>query len=281
MQVFVYEYVCGGAGGAGSLRAEGWAMLAAVLEDFTRRPGVHVSTLVDPALLPAIPPKPEASARASAGRRGEAEPAFRALARAADFSLIIAPEFDGLLAERCRWVEEEGGRLLGPSAAAVRLTGDKLLLARHLDGLGVPTPATLPFPSPAPRFAFPLVCKPRHGAGSQATFLVRDAEELGQVPARVRSEGWAGEMVLQPHVPGRPVSVALLLGPERRFALPAVEQTLSPDGRFRYQGGSLPLAEELDRRGRRLAERAVEAVEGLHGYVGVDLVLGEEADVAV
>jgi predicted ATP-grasp superfamily ATP-dependent carboligase len=283
MRVLVYEYLYGGAlaarPGAASLRAEGWAMLAAVLEDFTRCPGVHVVTLVDPALLPAFDvAKSPAGFTASAAPPGEEEPTFRGLARAADLALIIAPEFDGLLAERCRWAEEEGCRLLGPSAAAVRLTGDKLLLAHHLAGRGVPTPPTLPYPSASTPFAFPLVCKPRDGAGSQATFLVRDARELGEVLARVRAEGWAGEMVLQPHVPGRPVSVALLLGPGRRLLLPAAEQTLSADGRFRYQGGSLPLAADLDRRARRLAERAVQAVEGLRGYVGVDLVLGEAAD---
>src|ERR1051326_6892802 len=143
MRVFIYEYLCGGAlavrPGAASLRAEGWAMLAAVLEDFSRCPGVHVVTLVDPALLAAFERgKPPAAFTASAARPEAEEQTFRALARSADLALIIAPEFDGLLAERCRWVEEVGGRLLGPSAAAVRLTGDKLLLAHHLDGLGVP-----------------------------------------------------------------------------------------------------------------------------------------------
>src|SRR5438552_2243412 len=94
-----------------------------------------------------------------------------------------------------------GARAARPGAASLR--------ARRLAGLGGPPPPPLPYPPPAPPFAFPLVCKPRHGAGSQATFLVRDARELGQVLARVRAEGWPGEMVLQPHVPGRPVSVAL------------------------------------------------------------------------
>jgi predicted ATP-grasp superfamily ATP-dependent carboligase len=85
-------------------------------------------------------------------------------------------------------------------------------------------------------------------------------------------------MILQEYVPGRPVSVSFLAGAGELFALPAVEQVLSADGHFRYQGGRLPLPEELDRRARRLAERAVRAVEGLHGYFGVDLVLGDAED---
>jgi predicted ATP-grasp superfamily ATP-dependent carboligase len=53
---------------------------------------------------------------------------------------------------------------------------------------------------------------------------------------------------------------------------------LSDDGRFRYLGGTVPLDSALCRRAMSLGQRAVEAVDGLLGYVGVDLVLGESAD---
>jgi predicted ATP-grasp superfamily ATP-dependent carboligase len=257
MQVFVYEYCCAGRPGAAALQAEGRAMLAAVVEDLGRLPGVEAVTLP--------PARPDTEERA-----------FRMLARGADWSLVIAPECDGLLAERCRWVEEEGGRLLGPSSAAVWLTGDKLELAHHLLARDVPTPPSLSWRGASP-FAFPVVCKPRCGAGSQATFLVRDDSELSSCVDQARAEGWEGEMIVQPYVPGRAASVALLTGPGKRVALPAAEQLLSDDGRFHYQGGRLALPADLNRRAQRLAGRAAAAVEGLCGYVGVDLVLGEAA----
>jgi predicted ATP-grasp superfamily ATP-dependent carboligase len=260
MRVFVYEYFCAAGGGPdrAALQTEGRAMLSAVREDLDRVPGVQTFT------LPPVAPEAE-------------ERAFRALARGADWSLVIAPESDGLLAQRCRWVEEEGGRLLGPSSAAVRLTGDKQELARHLLARGVPTPPTLPWPG-APPTAFPVVCKPRHGAGSQATFLVRDKRELSRCAEQAREEGWDGELIVQPFVPGRAASVAVLTGPAGRVALPAAEQVLSDDCRFHYQGGRLPLPDRLNERAQLLAGRAVASVEGLRGYVGVDLVLGEAGD---
>ncbi len=85
-------------------------------------------------------------------------------------------------------------------------------------------------------------------------------------------------MILQPYVPGLAVSVSFLAGAERLVSLPAVEQHLSDDGRFSYRGGHLPLSPEFDRRARSLAEKAVRVVEGVHGYFGVDLVLGAAAD---
>ncbi len=280
MLVFVHEYFCcaplGSRPDLAALRAEGQAMLSGVVEGLSRAPGVQTLLLFDPTLLPVVRNWP--AYRLPLQRREEEEYYFPQLARAAHWSLVIAPECGGLLAERCRWVEEEDGRLLGPSSAAVRLTGDKLELSRHLLARGVPTPPTAPWPGEPPPSAFPLVCKPRHGAGSQATFLVRDDRELSRCLGQARAEGWAGEMIVQPHVPGQAASVAFLIGPGRRVALPAAEQILSADGRFHYEGGRLPLPDDLNRRAQCLAERAVAAVEGLCGYVGVDLVLGASAD---
>jgi predicted ATP-grasp superfamily ATP-dependent carboligase len=280
VEIFVYEHLCAGVAGghgAASLGAEGWTMLSAVLADLARLPGVRPVTLLDPlfvpavrALSPSITPVPTPA---------DVEPAFRKHAARAAFSLVIAPEFDGLLAERCRWVEEAGGTLLGPSASAVRLCGDKFALARHLRAVGVPTPPTPVYSGEVfPAFPPPVVCKPRHGAGSVATFLVRTRDELALCPVRAAGEGWLGQLVVQPYVPGRAASVAFLAGPGRLLALPAAEQTLSDDGRFRYRGGRLPLPAALAGRAEALAAQAARAVQGLHGYFGVDLVLGGPAD---
>jgi predicted ATP-grasp superfamily ATP-dependent carboligase len=267
VRVFVYEYLSSRAApnvAGSSLQSEGWAMLSAVLEDFGRCPGVETITLLDPRIA----------------QSGAEEHAFRELAVSADFSLVIAPEFDDLLAQRCRWVEEAGGRLLGPTSAAVELTADKVTLARHWMANGIPTPKLLEFPFPQfpTSFSYPLVCKPRYGAGSQATFLVHDDEDLALALLQAESDGWSSELILQPYVPGLAVSVSFLSGPNQYFSLPAVEQHLSTDGRFRYHGGRLPLPDDLDRRARILAEKGVFSVNGLQGYFGVDLVLGEATD---
>jgi predicted ATP-grasp superfamily ATP-dependent carboligase len=275
MRIFVYEYLCSRSppDAPASLLREGRAMLSAVLADLGRCPGVEVETLLAPALL-ATPWPPNVTPHAAPL---DEEALFRTLAAAADVSLLIVPEFDGLLAARCRQVEEAGGRLLGPSGAAVRLTADKLALARHLLDRGVPTPPTSLPPLPL-ALSFPVVCKPRDGAGSQATFLAANEHALNDCIDSARREGWNGELIVQPYVPGEPVSVAFLVGPGRQLALPAVRQHLSRDGRFHYLGGGLPLSADLAGRATDLAGRAVRAVEGLHGYVGVDLVLGGTAD---
>ena len=84
--------------------------------------------------------------------------------------------------------------------------------------------------------------------------------------------------LVQEFVPGTAASVAVLVGPAGTVALAPAAQRLSGDGRFRYLGGTLPLPGPLAERAAALARRAVAAVPGLRGYVGVDLVLGEADD---
>lgn len=268
-RVFVYEWCCATARGdaprAASLSAEGRAMLAAAVDDFRRVLGVEVRTLLGAGLRDTANWPDVAVTRVS-----DDEPAaFRAAAEHADHALVIAPEFDRILEDRCRWAIEAGATLLGPSPAAVALAADKLALARHLESAGVPTPETRPAMDSVDGLGPPpWVVKPRLGAGSQETYLVSGGH-VRHHPGTVRG------MIVQPFVPGRAASVAFLIGPRQTIALAPAWQDLSPDCRFHYRGGSAPLPAELAERAVHVARRAVDAVEGLAGYVGVDVVLGD------
>ncbi len=230
-------------------------MLTALADDFARIPGVEVLTLL-----------------------GDDENAFRSLTRKADATLVIAPEFDDLLATRCRWVREAGGRLLGSTLEAVNLTADKFSLAHHLRERGIPTPLTRLADEQRADDGYPLVCKPRHGAGSLATMLVRNSKEFDQCAALLQHELPGDEAIVQPLVTGIAASVALLVGPRQVVPLLPGLQYLSDDGRYRYRGGSIPLAPQLAARAVNLGRRAVQAVPGLRGYIGIDLVLGSSGD---
>ncbi len=258
-----------------SLRREGRAMLAAVLADLVALPDVEPITLLGPdeaAFAPDIRVVrcPDCAAES---------PLFRQLAAAADWTLVIAPEFAGLLLERCRRVEAAGGRLLGSAPAAIAATSDKLTLAAALAARAVPTPPCLALTADlvAPAHVFPGVLKPQDGAGSQATYLVPTPADLSPCLARARQE-WAGPLLLQPYVPGLAASVSLLMGPGLILPMPAGRQLLSADGRFHYVGGDLPLPAPLEARARALALRAVAGIPDLAGYLGVDLILGDDPD---
>jgi tyramine---L-glutamate ligase len=269
MRLFLYEYMTaiGPADeGAKSLGTEGWAMLSAVVEDFGRLPGVQTTALLRPDVrrqlgTHCIPTRPHVE-----------EDRFKQVAASSDYTLVIAPELDGLLEQRCRWVLEAGGRLLGSNPHAVTLTADKLALAEHFRTRSVPTPATVPLSSEIDMY--PAVCKPRRGAGSQDTYLVRNAAEL----TSVRATAQFADLIVQPYMPGQAASVVFLVGSNGMQPLLPATQELSTDGRFHYLGGRMPLRGDLAERAIELGRRAIQAVPGLRGYVGVDLVFGPNAD---
>ena len=261
MRIFIYEAICAGALGrqvAPSLRLEGEAMLSAIVADFRRLPDIEVVTLLDD------------------------DACFRDLAVSSDAVLVIAPEFDHLLEIRTQMVLDLGVRLLGSTPQAIRLTGDKFATSQRWQTLGVSQPATvLHNPAMSIPFAPPWVLKPRFGAGSQATFLLRDAAELRRVLADAAAEWPAGDFIVQQYVEGVAASVSLLMSPTEAIPLLPGRQHLSSDGRFRYEGGALPLPEPLATRAAALAQRAVAGIAGLQGYVGVDLVLSDGGDYAI
>jgi predicted ATP-grasp superfamily ATP-dependent carboligase len=99
--------------------------------------------------------------------------------------------------------------------------------------------------------------------------------------AEARTEWPEGDFIVQHQVEGLAASVALLISPTQVIPLRPAWQHLSNDGRFRYEGGSLPLPEPLAIRAAALAQRMVAGTGGLQGFVGVDLVLGDSGDFAI
>jgi len=197
---------------------------------------------------------------------------FEHCAAHADGCILIAPETGGILESLARHVLDLGGRLFGCSPEAIRHTADKLALAELWQRCGVPTPhtqiATADFDT------FPVVLKPRDGAGSECTRLVTD--RTGELSLMKRPP--IG-MIVQPFIPGIPASIAFLIGPNQIVPLCPTHQRLSDDGCFQYLGGELPLPPLLAARAIRLGLTAIAAVPaGLIGYVGVDLILGDAVD---
>src|SRR5262249_8484409 len=141
-----------------SMYREGRAMRDALCADFSRIPGVEAFACPDAA----APPTQEQ---------------FKEMCRKADWTALIAPAFNDCLGSLAETVSLCGSRLLGPSPAAIRLVSDKLKLAALWRDCGIRTPATTDR-EPSACEAFPLVWKPRDGAGSSITFLLNSTRDV-------------------------------------------------------------------------------------------------------
>jgi len=287
--ILLYEYTCSSGkrsdkGLSQSLAAEGRAMLVALAADFDSTS--HYTHVLWDNRLGIFP---SAAARIVSNDDSADEQALLAhCAHIVDWTIIIAPETDGVLAERCRWVESAGGRLLGCSAALVELLSDKHRTVEHLAANDVPVPrgqtwdpGELP-----PSLPCPVVVKPRDGAGSQLTFLVEDIPALHELLA-----GYEVSARIEKFIPSTPCSLSFLCGP--RGCLPLVpccqrigfeqytDHSPQESARLRkieYLGGRHPLPAHLTQRAIDLARRAVKTLPEPIGYLGVDLILGDSDD---
>jgi predicted ATP-grasp superfamily ATP-dependent carboligase len=294
MRILVVEYVAGG-GLAGEplppmLAREGAAMLEAAVADFATL--ADVITTRDPRS-----PAPPAARRVHVVKPGGFEPTLEAALAACDAALIVAPETGGTLAALTERVEAAGVLNLGSSSAAVRVAGDKLVTARLLASAGLAVPATRPAPTPgdAAALGFPVVLKPRVGAGSVGLRCVATAARLAAAwqdamaecagtarltwPRDASPGGSGPALIAQRRVPGVHASVSLVVAGGRARALTLNGQTIVEGERFQYEGGVVPLDHPRRARALQVAADACRAVPGLAGHVGVDLVLGADATV--
>lgn len=277
MHVFLYEWITGGGliGAPGplppSLLKEGTAMARALAADFAKLSQCRVSLLRDVRLDTLAYPGCDVIDVQSTGEWHEE---FDRLAGAADWSLAVAPEFDRILERTTQQIVAAGGRALNAPQEFTAIAANKQLTAERWRHAGVPTPrgvllaegeTSLPLD-----FTYPAVLKPLDGAGSQDVCLV--ASHRDEPPPYA----WARR--LEEFKPGRPASVAALCNGAIVTMLPACTQHLSNDSRLAYLGGALMAEPALAERASLLARRALAALPPARGFVGVDLVLGSDAN---
>jgi predicted ATP-grasp superfamily ATP-dependent carboligase len=269
MRVFVFEHICGGGLADQELSSrlvwEGGAMLRAVAEDFVAL-GVDVTTTLDTR----APLKLGKAKITSITPGSDFVPQFDQLVSAADAALIIAPEFHGLLERWAGRVRVSGTRLLGCGPEAVAMASDKFALSARLLKAGVPTPVTT-LGIDSPPESWPVVVKPRHGAGCERTYICHHAADLLRLPIH-------NDWIVQPMARGMPASAAFLIDGTSIRPLQAGQQFISGKQQLFYNGGRVPLPPGVAERALALGERAVQTIPGLHGYVGVDLIMGEMAE---
>ena len=284
MRIFVSEYLtCGAMSDEPdvpvSLLNEGRAMHAAIVTDFASLDGVEVVTTWDDRLPPPSFPR-NVSVRLANSVRTERE-YFLAESRTACYTFVIAPEFENLLAERWEWVASVGGRWLGSDADAIAICSDKLATSRRLRSDLLPMVETsLIEDQSLPPWDWPVVVKPRDGAGSLNVRRIDSHFQWSEMLlSRSKADMHRPELV-QPFVAGQAISVGVIVDPDDTLhVLPTAVQHLSDDGCFAYTGGEISAEHfaHLSAEITRLVERIDQAIPGLGGYFGIDLIAQDDS----
>jgi tyramine---L-glutamate ligase len=269
MRVLLYEW-CSSGGlveDAPAIAREGRMMLEALAADAAKEPGLEVAVLVEAARPIDLPPQ----VQRLAVDQGHDRAALVAAAARADWTLIVAPESDGILLDRVRAVRAAGGRVLAPADAGIATAADKQAAIDALAARGLPVPAgrSLAADEPIPAgFRLPAVRKARGGCGG---------EEL-EIILRHDAPPSAGPTRVETLAVGVPVGVALICGPAGPLALPPMRQRFTAGPSPRYLGSDLLHEGDAALRATALATRAAAALDADAGWLGVDLILGRRPD---
>ena len=251
--------------------AEGRAIQRALAFDFASLPGNQAQVIITLDDQLPIDQGPWLTERIMPN---ESKQQVRALASMADLTVLVAPETTGILARLTRDLRAAGARILGSSAEAIELTGNKALFALWLAQHGVSTPASkivhprLGLPADT---VFPAVLKPVDGAGSVDTYYLGTARTLPESAINLPMA------LLQPYVPGSPMSASFLVDNKGKAWLIGIgqQQVSIHDSRFEYRGGILPTSTRSD---ESQLIRVIESIPGLAGFVGIDFIRQMESD---
>lgn len=257
-----------------SLRTEGLAILKALIDDFSKQEQyklfVFASEDVGESLL--------SEKLIDLGQliyTEETNP-FLDIVKPGDKVLIMAPESEGILSRRINQLSQTEGESLCCTEGVVCLAGDKYETFLFLNKNKIPTPDTMLLRDfiENPRLDLPLVLKPRDGAGTSDTFYCESLDFIKEKAFDLANrESW----IVQEFKHGIPASYCFLrVHGELKPIVSSFQFVNRVEDQFFYKGGSIPLTPSLDDRALALAKLTLNEFEGLNGWVGVDMILGDE-----
>ncbi|MDE2485330.1 MAG: ATP-grasp domain-containing protein [candidate division NC10 bacterium] len=267
-----------------TLLAEGRMMLEALLADLLDLQEHRLTVQVDRRYCPQLRTCPGLQVVNS---RNSYSQCFRQMVDEADAAFLIAPETGGRLEAITAMVEDCGKLVIGSSAAGIKAAGNKMQTYRLLKARGIPTPRTLrlrPADDPASvgrRLDYPVVVKPIDGVGCHSVFIARRQSELERTIAAARQKAPDTTLLAQAYIDGVHASVSLLTDGSRSLPLTLNLQEIRGRSRLRYHGGCVPFDHPLRALAFRRAEEVIQAIPGLKGYVGIDLVLTDHDAVVI
>jgi len=201
-----------------------------------------------------------------------------------DACLPIAPEEDNMLYHITCKIEDSGVKVIGSNSEAVMTCSNKFKTYQFFKKNSniINTEKILFNHLQEYKKIFQennkMVVKPADGVSCSGVQIITSFKELLEASAVIKRWTNLPYFILQDFVDGTNTSVSLLSTGKTALPLSLNSQNVSSNnGKLNYNGGMVPLEHELSEKAKYIAKRAVESVEGLKGYMGVDMILGDDA----
>jgi len=192
--------------------------------------------------------------------------------------LVIAPEEDFTLYNLTDFMEKKGISIIGSNSDAVMICSDKFRMYGALKG-NVPVIETervfFDDIDEYGSFDNKKIVKPADGVSCSGVKVVGSKDEMKKAAASIETN--LPYFIVQDFIDGTSASVSLISNGKEAVPLSLNFQDIEfSDHVISYNGGKVPLNHKLADESMKAAKTAVESIEGLKGYVGVDMILGDE-----
>lgn len=290
MKLLIYEYYASGAKDHDGLKKAGFAMLDAVLKDFTQLSGVQISTMLDCSLEDLISQAPYVDKLHICWSEAGEKDGYQCFAEAlnkCDVVLIIAPEINRIIAELTTLAESCGKMVLGSCSRTLHLVCNKANTLSLLEQKGLPVPRSEMIRKSLTgeekarileKFPLPLVIKPVYGTAGEGVRLVRNNDQLDNLLEQIAALDEDSYLV-QEFILGQDASVSCFILDGKVLPLSLNRQIINKEEEFFFRGITVPFMHPGSQDIFGLVSEACGLVKGLKGFVGVDLILSSSGPV--
>jgi hypothetical protein len=218
---------------------------------------------------------------------------------AADFkkAIFISAENDNNLYSITKILEDNDIKVYNSSAEACLKSSDKSQSYEELYGI-VPQPRTFrikidpkgywkraidnlyeKWQAEDPLTKLKIIIKPLMGVDCEDIVVIENIEDLTLDLDKIFKPG--SRVIVQEFIEGTDVSVSLISDGKNAIPISLNRQFVElKNDKGTYLGGSLPYESKYEEEAFEIAKKAVEAIDGLKGFVGVDLIINaDEKDV--
>ena len=277
MRLFVCEFItCGGMRDKllpDLLRFDAEIMLQALMADLRKLPGIDIISTRDDRL----DDLPESVADIT--EQDDVWDIWGKCMQDADAIWAIAPESQGLLLKMHDLAIESACDFIGCSAEAINITASKFTTARHLLKNDITCIETFHAGGSIPHSSTGWVVKPDDGAGIDACYFFKDKMQLQNWQQQRSTQQL---FVIQRYVPGLAASLSVLYHNEQVQLLACNEQLVRfHDGIGRNHGVIVNGLRHKYQSFENIAKEIGQAIPGLSGYVGIDLLVTASGPVVV
>jgi tyramine---L-glutamate ligase len=307
-KIFVCEFITGG-GLCGeplpdSLAKEGALMRDALLRDLSELPYEIITTIdarvkndarqpqgLSPQNIPAeagyscVKPNIHAAYRA-VPIKDNAWQVWQGLISECDAVLVIAPETDDVLLKFAQLTHDLGKVWLGCSLDAIEVTSNKLKTYEFLKAHDIPVPAFTwqqfcDYEEKQPNVLFAkggkCVVKPIDGAGCEDTYVFGSLEKITKFMTPTNINNRQKTHIIQLFIEGTPASFVMLCANGKAHLLCCSRQNIQEkNNQLLFKGLEINGFAQHWQVFDTIAQYLASKMPGLHGLVGVDVVIGEK-----